>query len=169
MTDTQKQAEIKPADDGYNKRIEELRAKRQQRGTAYTAGKNLSVDASKLDPRYEYRWVNNENVSGRQAEATFLGDWEMVPNKNGDFKDGRNVEEKSTIARLVDKDNGKRAYLMRKPKELYQDDQKAKLAPIQKQVSEMRRHGVAPSVKADEGAEASNTYTPKQVTGAYRP
>ena len=169
MTETTEKQAPKPEDDGYSKRIEALRAKRRERGTAYTAAKNLSVDTSKLDPRFEYRWVNEQNMAHRQAEATFLGDWELVPNKKGEMDDGRNVEQKASIARIVERGIGKRAYLMRKPKELYADDQQSKLEPIAKQESEMRRNGVAPGLKTEGGEDSSQIYTPRQVASAYKP
>lgn len=159
----------KKTDDGYSKRVEELRAKRRERGTAMTAGKNLSVQISKLDPRFEYRWVNEENLTHRQAEATFCGDWEFVSNKNGEMSDGRNIEEKGKIGRIVEKGIGKKSFLMRKPKELYQDDQIAKRAKTEKQHKEMRKRGVAAIGAPEQGEAADQTYTPAQVANAYKP
>jgi hypothetical protein len=159
------------ADDGLSKRIEEIRAKRQQRGTREIAGKKLSVDTSRLDARYEYRWTNDEpgRLAGRQAEATFGGDWEFVKNDDGSLSDGRNVDQKGTISRIVDKTTGQRAYLMRKPKELYGDDQATKMQRIKQQEEQMKREGVARGAEGLLDKEASKSYAPKQVAGAYRP
>jgi hypothetical protein len=136
-------AKVAPAaeDDGYSKRIEQIRAKRRERGTQNVAGYKLRVDTSKLDPRFEYRWVNEENCQLRQAEATFCGDWEFMPNTDGVMDDGRNVEQGAKIARIADKGNGKRTILMRKPKELYQDDQRIKSEKIVKLEGQMKQRG----------------------------
>lgn len=157
-------------DDGYSKRIEQIRAKRRERGTQNVAGYKLRVDTSKLDPRFEHRWVNEENCQLRQAEATFGGDWEFLPNTDGIFDDGRNVEQGAKIARICDRGIGKRTVLMRKPKELYQDDQKIKSEKIVKLEGQMKQRGAQMAPKLAGGDEDdTQTYTPQDVARAYRP
>lgn len=157
-------------DDGYSKRIEQIRAKRRERGTQNVAGYKLRVDTSKLDPRFEHRWVNEENCQLRQAEATFGGDWEFMPNTDGLMDDGRNVEQGAKIARICDRGTGKRTVLMRKPKELYADDQKIKSEKIVKLEGQMKQRGAQMAPKLAGGDEDdSQTYTPKDVERAYRP
>ncbi|SRR5687767_505296 len=160
------------ADDGLSKRIEDIRAKRRSRGsTSPVAGKKLSVDTSKLDPRFEYRWTNDEpgRLQTRQAEATFGGDWDFVTNDDGSLSDGRNVDEKGTISRIVDRKSGQRAYLMRKPKELYGDDQAVKRSRNKKMEDQMRREGVARGSESLLTEAASKAYLPDQVKRAYKP
>lgn len=157
-------------DDGYSKRIEQIRAKRRERGTQNVAGYKLRVDTSKLDPRFEHRWVNEENCQLRQAEATFGGDWEFMPNTDGIMDDGRNVEQGAKIARICDRGTGKRTVLMRKPKELYDDDQRIKREKIVKLTGQMQQRGAQMAPKLAGGDEDdSQTYTPKDVVRAYRP
>ena len=159
-----------PGDDGYSKRIEQIRAKRRERGTQNVAGYKLRVDTSKLDPRFEHRWVNEENCQLRQAEATFGGDWEFLPNTDGILDDGRNVEQGAKIVRVCDRGTGKRTVLMRKPKELYQDDQRIKNEKISATEGQMKRQGanVMPKLGSDD-EDNSQIYTPKEVARAYRP
>ena len=169
-------AAVKPAvteDDGYSKRIEAIRAKRRERGSQNLAGYKLRVDTSKLDPRFEYRWVNEENVQLRRSEATFGGDWEFLPNENGVMDDGRNVEQGAKIARICDRGTGKRTFLMRKPKELYDDDQKIKRERVIKLNEQMQRKGGQTVPKlSGEGEDDTNIYTPMDVARAnqtYKP
>lgn len=160
------------ADDGLTTRIEEIRAKRRSRGSSGpVAGKKLSVDTSKLDRRFEYRWTNDEpgRLQTRQAEATFGGDWEFVTNDDGSLSDGRNIDEKGTISRIVDRKSGQRAYLMRKPKELYGDDQAVKRARNKKLTEQMRKEGVARGAETLLNEDASKAYLPDQVKRAYKP
>lgn len=160
---------VEAEDDGYSKRIEQIRAQRRARGTENTAGYKLKLDTSKLDPRFEYRWVNEENVQIRQAEATFGGDWEFLPNKDGSFDDGRNVEQGAKIARICDRGNGKRTILMRKPKELYEDDQKVKSERVKNLQSQMQKRGAQTVPKLSGDEDDSQIYTPQDVVRAYRP
>jgi hypothetical protein len=165
-----KQPAAEAEDDGYSKRIEQIRAKRRERGVSTIVGYKLRQPDDKYDPRYVYRWTNEENCQLRQSEATFGGDWEFVPNKDGHLDDGRNVEQGAKVARICDKGTGKRTVWMRKPRELYDDDQKIKAERIVKLKKEMERQGakVLPTL-ASEGEDNSNIYTPKDVVKAYRP
>jgi len=156
--------------DDLSQRIKDLRERRKSRGTRDQAGYKLSVNQDALDPRFKYRWVNEENLSMRQAEATFSGDWELVPNTDGKLTDGRNVEQKSTIARSVEKGSKKRAYLMRKPKVLWDDDHNTKLEKIKSTEDQMKRDGVARGGDSLlDSSEASTAYKPAQMARAYKP
>ncbi len=160
---------VEAEDDGYSKRIEQIRAKRKERGVQNAAGYKLKMDTSKQDPRFVYRWTNEENVQMRRSEATFGGDWEFVPNEDGRLDDGRNVEQGAKVARICDRGNGKRTFWMRKPKELYDDDQEVKAKRTAGVTEQMRRRGAqaAPKLSGDE--DDSQIYTPQDVVRAYRP
>jgi len=108
-------SEAKQKDD-LSDRVKEIRKKRRERGeTGEMSGLKLGVNKSRLDPRFKYRWVNEENIAARKNEATFAGDWSFVENRDGELSDGRNMEEAGTITRLGERQTGKRMYLMCKP------------------------------------------------------
>lgn len=155
--------------DALSKRIADIRERRKMRGSKDQAGYKLSVNQDALDKRYQMRWVNEENLSFRSAEATFGGDYEMVPNKDGKYTDGRNLEEKTTIARCVEGVVGKKAYLMRKPIELWQDDYNQRLEKIARIEGQMKQEGVARGPDSLLDAEdGSLSYKPAQVARAYK-
>lgn len=166
----QVQVAPEPADDGYSKRVEEIRAKRRLRGVQAVVGYKLRQPDDKYDPRFVYRWTNEENCQIRQAEATFGGDWEFVPNTDGYLNDGRNVEQGAKVGRICDKGTGKRTFWMRKPRELYDDDQKLKAEKIVKLEGQMKQRGaqVVPTLAGGD-EDSTNIYTPKDVARAYRP
>jgi hypothetical protein len=160
----------KPKDD-YAERVKKKREARQKSKKAGSmSGLKLSVNMDALDPRYKYRWVNDKpgRVQQKQAEAAYGGDWEMVPNDDGGLSDGRNMEEGSVISRVVESD-GSRAYLMRKPKELWEDDQAARLGKLEEQEKQMQREGVARGSDSLLNEEAEASYRPAQVARAYKP
>ena len=160
-------------DDGYSARVAAIRAKRKERGVQNMAGYRLKQDPSKEDPRFVYRWVNEENVQMRRSEATFLGDYEFVPNTDSILDDGRNVEQGAKIGRICDRGTGKRTFWMRKPKELYDDDQRIKAEKRLETAKQMQRRGAQTVPKlagtGDDAEDSSQIYTPQDVTRAYRP
>lgn len=159
-------SEVKHKDD-VSERVKRIRKQRQDRGeTGEMAGLRLGVNKSKLDPRFKYRWVNEENLAARQNEATFAGDWELVSNEDGELSDGRNMEEQGTVTRLGERGNGKRMFLMRKPKELWEDDQEVKVRRTRELEESMIQKGVAHDSR---GLTAEKQhYTPSEVTSAGR-
>ena len=166
--------EQKPKAKAKDDYAERLKAKREARKKSKKAGSmsglKLSVNMDALDPRYKYRWINDKpgRVQQVQSEAAYGGDWEMVPNDDGGLSDGRNMEEGSVISRVVEGD-GSRAYLMRKPKELWEDDQGVRLGKIEDQEKQMQRDGVARGSDTLLNEEAGASYQPGQVARAYKP
>lgn len=96
----------------------------------------LSVDPRDKDPNFNYRIVNDD--PGRIRMFKEAG-WEIVKEKIqiGDDQAGTGKELGKIAAKQVG--SGKRAYLMRVPKEFYEEDQVAKEAKIQKTESAMKQ------------------------------
>jgi len=155
----------KPED--ISERVKRIRKMRRDRGeTGEMAGLRLGVNKSKLDPRFKYRWVNQSNLAARQNEATFTGDWELVENHDGALTDGRNMEESGTITRLGEREQGTRMFLMRKPVELYEDDQQLKIKRTKDLEKSMIQKGAAHDAQ---GLTADQQhYTPSEVRTAGR-
>ena len=80
-----------------------------------------------LDPAFHYRWVNNE--PGRVFEMSEIG-YELVqdPMKVGEGPEVNGHQLGSAVQRQVGQ--GTLAYLMRIPRELYDQMQDAKLADV---------------------------------------
>lgn len=73
---------------------------------------------------YEYRWVND--VPGR-VDRLYREDWDVVSDRDGLLKDdSADAGAKVSVHAGVQENNSPmRAVLMRKPRELYQDDASA--------------------------------------------
>lgn len=122
-------------------RAEATQERRRRRNSgAYVHGKRMGVNPALLDFKvYEYRWLNDE--PGRLVAMTKHDDWDIVSNDGGAVK-----EDSSDLGNAVSLIVGsnpdgspKRAYLARKPKEFFEEDQKAKQAELDEQLRQMRR------------------------------
>lgn len=88
------------------------------------------------DAGYEYRFVNDVvHANGaRRVDSFKLAGWEVAPSTQvGNGSTDANVSLGSTSEAVVEKSSGRRAVLMRIPKELYEQDQKAKQDKITRQ------------------------------------
>jgi hypothetical protein len=114
-------------------RADEIRTERRKKpGSTSISGLKLHIDKDKLDPAYEYRWVND--TPGR-VQQLYGEDWDKV--KAGDI-----TSSPGTIpTQHVGSDAGKpiNAILMRKRKEYYAADQKEKQAPLDAMDESIRR------------------------------
>lgn len=144
-------------EDSSRKRIEEIRAKRRTRDTVDVSGfkQKLSVPMSRKDPLWEYRWVNDSAMRIHDLQEQ---DWEFAddPVVSGD---DRNSGVGTRIERIVNErttPKPERAYLMRKPKEFYSEDQ-------------ARKHKFIDEV--EEGIKRGKTQDPQGLAGpeAYVP
>ncbi len=127
--------------------IEEKTQRRRQRGENVQRGQKLTVSEAFLDRNaYEYRWLNDNG--SRIDQMTRDDDWDLVldPSKQGKpDADGLG----SAISKHVGKtEHGTpmRAYLARKKKEFYEEDQREKRQSIDKTMESIR-HG-APATEA---------------------
>lgn len=128
-------------------RAEEVQ-KRRRRREGMGAERNLKLAIPDKDPNYEYRWVNNR--PGRVHQLTKNDDWDVAPEMNGPGL--------GTVGeRTVDKTTGEQAILLRKPKELYDEDQREKEKLLKARDETMRR-GALPDPAGADGDKS--TYVP---------
>ncbi len=131
-----------------NKREE--RFSRKRRGKVGGMKNKLTYNGKK-NPEYEYRFVNDDEDSQR-VQALWNNDWDFVHDANAEVGDPTSFKEAQmgdTISRHVG--TGMKAYLMRKPKEWYNEDQKAKQDEITRQEKGMAKQVTSPkSISSDE-------------------
>lgn len=86
-----------------------------------------------LDPKYSYRWVVDYDGTGDRIAAFKDGGYEFVESRkavHGDSRVDAASPEGSIEQRSVG--SGLKGYLMRIPRELYEEDQKAKQQAVSK-------------------------------------
>lgn len=123
-------------------RKEEVQSRRRRRSAGYAHGRRMGInmDTEKLDfNQYEYRWLNDE--PGRLIAKTKHDDWDLVTNEGGAVKEDSTDlgDAVSLIVGTHPDGSPKRAYLARKLKEYFEEDQRAKMSELDEQVSRMRR------------------------------
>lgn len=94
----------------------------------------------KSDPSYVERWVVDYDGTGDRIAAFKQGGYEHVPvqaNTLGDSRVDAASPEGSIEQRNVG--NGQKGYLMRIPRELYEEDQKAKQGLVNKTEEALKR------------------------------
>lgn len=107
-------------------RIEQERQRRRRRDDMGDGRlSNLTVHGQK-DPNYEYRWINDE--PGRVHKLTVLDDWDVVSAEEIGETSPKDKQVGTGVERIVDRASGKRAILVRKPKEFYVADKRKEQA-----------------------------------------
>lgn len=122
-------------------RADEVKSeRRRQRGANQIMGLKLGVSESILDrQKFEYRWINDNG--GRIEQMTTADDWDLVPDPKMQGKpdaDGLG----SIISKVVGKgESGQpmRAYLARKPRQFYEEDQRDKRDSIKRTMDSIKR------------------------------
>lgn len=152
-------ARVEEEDDG-GKRIEELRAKRRQRGAVNAAEANLklSIPEEEKDPRFEYRWAVDTAGTGTRIHQLRSKDWEVVPARDAD-KDPRNIGLGTTVERFANTKTVQKPdkhILMRKPKEFYAEDKGREQAKIKADEDALRKG----DVKNPQGLSGPGSYIP---------
>ncbi len=108
-------------------RADEIHEMRKERGGDVLDGTRmrLSVAANLKDPDWEYRWVNQEG--DRVMRLQEIG-YEVVSDRNGKLKPGGAGmgSEVSAYAGTQKDGSAMKQVLMRIPKEIYHEDQRAK-------------------------------------------
>lgn len=92
------------------------------------------------DPNYVERWVVDHDGTGDRIADFKLGGYEHVPSRVNSVGDSRVAEaspEGSIEQRSVG--GGLKGYLMRIPRDLYEQDQKAKQASVNKTEEALKR------------------------------
>lgn len=123
--------------DERQSRKEATRRRRKDRGGVI--GQRLGVTESKLDfNNFSYRWIND--APARMIAKTQEDDWDIV------HQDGKEIADANDLGSAVSQVVGThadgspmRAYLCRKPKAWYDEDQTEKVKMLDSQLSELRR------------------------------
>lgn len=154
---SQNVVETKPNGHGRPSRIEEERRTRRRREDV-TIGRmrNLAIEGD-LDPAYEYRWINDD--PGRVHNLTVRDDWDVVTNDMLGHRDAKDRNVGSGVERIVGKSDGKRAVLVRKPRDYYIEDKAKEQALIDETDAAMKRGETRNPNGLREG-EAAHSYVP---------
>lgn len=112
--------------------------KRRRKTGPNIYGKRLPVDLSQCDfDNFKYRWINDDEV--RLYAMTKQDDWNICA-KDGTEIDGSDLgNAKSQIVGVKADGSAKRAFLCRKPKTFYEEDQIEKQTELDKQLEQLRR------------------------------
>lgn len=137
-------------------RAEAISQERRRRNTNALAGhrQRLAI-REELDPDFTYRWVNDDGT--RMHDLTVNDDWEIVENRSGTMKpDGTGMGAEVAVP-VGRGENGRplRAVLLRKRKDWYDDDERAK----QRRIDDVE---AGLKVGAVPGADGDKTYVPKE-------
>lgn len=121
-------------------RADEVKSeRRRQRGPTVLTGQKLGVSEAFLDRnKFEYRWLNDDG--GRIEQMTTADDWDLVedPKKVGkEDADGLGTKISKVVGR--GESGAMRAYLARKPKVYYDEDQREKRASIKETMDAIKR------------------------------
>lgn len=140
-------------------RVEEERRTRRRRDDMGDGRlKNLAVEGT-MDSAFEYRWINDD--PGRVYNLTVRDDWDVVTADQLGAKHEKDRGVGTGIERIVDKGTGKRAVLVRKPKDYYEVDRAKAQAQLDELDKALRRGDVPAS---DAGGEPRrmgvNAYVP---------
>lgn len=148
MTDETNEAPRRGRPPNAERATIELGERRRKRGSASASGLKLTVDMDKLDTKnFTHRWAND--VPGRLRNLTELDDYEFVeiPGQSS-ANEGNKVAHH---AGLGANNSSMRSYLVRKPKQWYDDDQREKQKPLDDIDHQIKRGTLA---KSDDRAAA---------------
>lgn len=112
--------------------------RRKERGGGELTGKRLAVNKSRLDfENFKYRWIND--APARLHAKTKEDDWDVVTNDGvkDDSADLGNAV--SQIVGTAPDGSALRAYLCRKPRRFYDEDQADKSAALDRQLEQLKR------------------------------
>ena len=114
--------------------------RRKSRDSAELTGRRLGVNKSALDfDRFAYRWINDS--MSRVRALTKEDDWDIVTQSGGVVKeDGSDMGEAvSQIVGTAPDGSALRAYLCRKPRRFYDEDQAGKKSDLDVQLENLKR------------------------------
>ena len=116
----------------------EAEPERRKKRTGGMLGRRLGVPNSMLDhEKFAYRWINDDGM--RMYMLTEEDDWHLAP-KNG--VDTETVDIGEAVKRIAGRnDDGSPmyAYLCRKKRTFFDEDQKQKSAVLDEQLAQIRR------------------------------
>lgn len=133
--------------------VERGRQRRKKRDGG-VIGRRLGVNENILDfNKFVYRWINDR--PGRLIAMTKSDDWDFVTNDGGVLKeDSADLGDVvSQIVGTAPDGSSLRAYLARKPKTFWEEDQAEKQAELDEQLNQLRRGN-------DKSGAAQSDYIP---------
>ena len=89
--------------------------------------------------QYAYRWINDSPGGARLYEKTKNDDWDIVSQDGGVLKNDATDGAVSVIVGTNPDGSPLRAFLCRKPKSWYDEDQAEKAAKLDEQLASLRR------------------------------
>lgn len=139
---------------GRQSRAEEQLPERRKRTDIDMTGKRLAVRNDLLDfDKYRYRWINDSDV--RLFRLTKQDDWDVIK-QDGTVLKSDNADLGDAVSIPVGtKPDGSpmRAYLCRKLRSFYDDDQKMKQTELDEQLKRLR-------LGNDKSGESQGDYVP---------
>jgi hypothetical protein len=124
---------------GRATRAEEQLPERRKRPDAATVGKRLAVRSDMLDfERFKYRYVNDNDSRLYQMVQN---DWNIMTQQGGELKPDSTDMGSAIRIPVGTKPDGSplHAYLCRKYRQFYDDDQKMKQTDLDEQLSRLRQ------------------------------
>jgi hypothetical protein len=124
---------------GRQSRADEQLPERRKRAEIDTTGKRLAVRTDMLDfDKYKYRWINDSDV--RLYRLTKQDDWEVMTQAGGALKPEATDLGTAVSMPVGTKPDGSamNAYLCRKLRRFYEDDQKMKQNELDEQLARLR-------------------------------
>ena len=112
--------------------------RRKKRGGIHGSRMGVSMDLLDFN-QYAYRWINDTPGGARMYEKTKNDDWDLVSQDGGVVKNDATDGAVSIIVGTNPDGSPLRAYLCRKPKTWYDEDQAAKQAELDEQLNQLRR------------------------------
>lgn len=124
---------------GRQSRADEQLPERRKRTDIDMTGKRLAVRNDLLDfDKYQYRWINDADV--RLFKLTKQDDWEVMTPDGAALKDDNSDLGAGVSIPVGTKPDGSpmRAYLCRKLKRFFDEDQKMKQTDLDEQLARLR-------------------------------
>lgn len=139
---------------GRQSRADEQLPERRKRTDTDMTGKRLAVRQDLLDfDKFKYRWINDSDV--RLFRLTKQDDWEVMTQGGEALKPDSTDMGAAVSIPVGTKPDGSpmKAYLCRKLRRFYDDDQKMKQTELDEQLKRLR-------LGNDKGGESQGDYVP---------
>jgi hypothetical protein len=124
---------------GRQSRADEQLPERRKRTDIDMTGKRLSVRSEMLDfDKFKYRWINDNDT--RLYQLTRQDDWEVLTQDGGALKPDATDMGAAVSIPVGTRPDGSptKAYLCRKLRKFYDDDQKMKQTELDEQLKRLR-------------------------------
>lgn len=113
-------------------------AQRRRRKTSVQSVGRLGLDPALLDHgKFRYRWVND--APGRLVSLTGHDDWDFVEDNKAKEDNADLGSRVSIVVGVLPDGSPMRAYLCRKPRTFYDEDQKEAQAKLDEELNQLAR------------------------------